>query len=91
MRVALIYTDEPFYTGAGYDRAWAEALSAFGAAVDLVPSIPTASPPAWDLAIAHVLVEEVVAYAPTFRAAALLEASGVPAASSAAASFSVGA
>ncbi len=78
MRIALIYTDEPFYAGAGYDRAWAEALSAFGAEVDLVPSIPTASPPAWYLAIPHVLVEEVVACAPTFRTAALLEAAGVP-------------
>jgi glutathione synthase/RimK-type ligase-like ATP-grasp enzyme len=77
VRVALIYTDEPFYAGAGYDRAWTAALRERGARVDLVPRVPDEDG-GWDLAIAHVLVEEVVACAPTFRAAALLEASGVP-------------
>jgi glutathione synthase/RimK-type ligase-like ATP-grasp enzyme len=35
-------------------------------------------PPAYELAVAHVLVEEVTAFAPTFAVASLLEASGVP-------------
>jgi len=84
VRLALIYTDAPVYAGAGYDAAWARALAEHGAEVDLLPRVPPGwgadGPPRerWALAIPHVLVEEVVACAPTFRLAALLEAAGVP-------------
>ena len=82
MRVALIVTDEDFYAGTGYAEAWTAALEAEGCSVERLARIPPewalAGPPAYDLAIAHVLVEEVAAFAPTLQVAALLEACGVP-------------
>lgn len=84
MRAALIYTDDPVYAGAGFDAAWGRALAAEGVELDQLAG-PGADwgahgPPAerWALAIPHVLVEDVVACAPTLRVAALLEACGVP-------------
>ncbi len=82
MRVALIVTDEDFYSGTGFAEAWAAALGAEGCTVDRLARIPTgwavSGPPRYDLAIAHVLVEEVAAFAPTLQLAALLEGCGVP-------------
>jgi glutathione synthase/RimK-type ligase-like ATP-grasp enzyme len=84
VRIALLYTDADFYAGAGFDRAWARALGELGCAVDVLPEAPASwaieGPPAerWDLVIPHVLVEEVAAFAPTLRAATLLEGAGVP-------------
>lgn len=84
MRVLLVITDSPHYEGTGYREAWIAALEAEGASVDVLAAPPAAWPrcgvpaEAWDLAIAHVLVEEVVAFAPTLRLAALLEATGTP-------------
>jgi [lysine-biosynthesis-protein LysW]---L-2-aminoadipate ligase len=78
----LLYTDAPFYRHVGYDAAWIEALTEIGCECDTLagppPDWPAGGPPAgrWDLVIPHVLVEEVAAYAPTLRAAALLEACG---------------
>src|SRR5688572_16548409 len=80
----LVYTDEDFYAGAGFDRAWTDALAGIGCELDVVarpaPEWATEGPPrdVWSLAIAHVLVEDVVSFAPTFRTAALLERAGVP-------------
>ena len=82
MRVALIVTDEDFYAGTGYAEAWTASLQAEGCTVERLARVPAewavAGPPAYDLAIAHVLVEEVAAFAPTLQVAALLEACGVP-------------
>ncbi len=84
MRIALLYTHADFYAGAGFDRAWATALAELGCEVDVLAEAPAAwaldGPPAgrWDLVVPHVLVEEVAAFAPTLRAAALLESAGVP-------------
>lgn len=84
MRVALVITDEDFYAGTGYADAWAGALEEQGAEVERLARVPDGwgaqGPPAgrYDLAVAHVLVEEVAAFAPTLQVAALLEASGVP-------------
>ena len=84
MRIGLIYTDADFYAGAGFDAAWARALGELGCEVDVLPEAPASwavdGPPLdrWDLVVPHVLVEEVAAFAPTLRAAALLEAAGVP-------------
>ncbi len=84
MRILLVYTDADFYAGCGYDRAWRAALEAQGADVEQLAELPAAwardGVPAdrYDLAIAHVLVEEVAAFAPTLRLAAALEAAGVP-------------
>ncbi|MGY1793055.1 ATP-grasp domain-containing protein [Geodermatophilus sp. SYSU D00525] len=84
MRVLLVITDEDWYEDAGYAAAWVRALEAEGAEVERLARVPddwpvTGPPPGrHDLAIAHVLVEEVVAYAPTFALATLLEAAGVP-------------
>ncbi|MGY1607931.1 ATP-grasp domain-containing protein [Geodermatophilus sp. SYSU D00700] len=80
----LVITDEDWYEDAGYAAAWVRALEEQGAEVERLARIPddwpvTGPPPGrYDLAIAHVLVEEVVAYAPTFALATLLEAAGVP-------------
>jgi [lysine-biosynthesis-protein LysW]---L-2-aminoadipate ligase len=84
VRIGLLYTDADFYAGAGYDAAWREALESLGCGVDVLPRAPAAwaidGPPSdrWDLVVPHVLVEEVAAFAETMRAAALLEAAGVP-------------
>ena len=82
MRVALIVTDEDFYSGTGFAEAWTAALEAEGCTVDRLARIPPewalSGPPAYDLAIAHVLVEEVAAFAPTLQLATLLEGCGVP-------------
>ncbi|MCV2488742.1 hypothetical protein OF117_05150 [Geodermatophilus sp. YIM 151500] len=84
MRVALVVTDEDFYEPTGYAGAWVQALEAEGCAVERLARIPAewaiGGPPVgrYDLAIAHVLVEEVAAFAPTLQVAALLEACGVP-------------
>jgi glutathione synthase/RimK-type ligase-like ATP-grasp enzyme len=84
VRVLLVITDEDWYEDAGYAAAWVRALEEQGAEVERLARVPAdwpvSGPPAgrYDLAIAHVLVEEVVAYAPTFALATLLEAAGVP-------------
>ncbi|MGY1776172.1 ATP-grasp domain-containing protein [Geodermatophilus sp. SYSU D00804] len=84
MRVLLVITDDDWYEDAGYAAGWVRALEAEGAEVERLARVPddwpvTGPPPGrYDLAIAHVLVEEVVAYAPTFALATLLEAAGVP-------------
>src|SRR3954470_11028051 len=77
-------TDADFYASTGYAEAWTRALRDEGAEVERLAGLPEAwaleGPPAdrWDLAIPHVLVEEVAAYAPTLKAAAVLEGVGVP-------------
>lgn len=84
MRVLLLYTDAPWYAGAGYDRAWRTALEAEGAQVEQLARAPErwyrdGAPAAeLDLVIAHVLAEEVQGNGETLRAAALLEAAGAP-------------
>ncbi|MGY1747546.1 ATP-grasp domain-containing protein [Blastococcus sp. SYSU D00695] len=84
MRVLLVMTDADWYEDAGYAAAWVRALEEQGAEVERLARVPAGwpvtGPPGgrYDLAIAHVLVEEVVAYAPTFALASLLEAAGVP-------------
>lgn len=84
MRVALVITDEEFYEPTGYADAWVRALEGEGAEVERLARIPgdwgATGPPAgrYDLALAHVLVEEVAAFAPTLKVATVLEASGVP-------------
>jgi [lysine-biosynthesis-protein LysW]---L-2-aminoadipate ligase len=84
VRVLLVITDEDWYEDAGYAAAWVRALEEQGAEVERLARVPadwpvSGPPPGrYDLAIAHVLVEEVVAYAPTFALAVLLEAAGVP-------------
>src|SRR3954451_15229789 len=70
-------TDADFYAGTGYAEAWTEALAAHGPDVERVSAVPPAVA-RYELAIPHVLVEEVAAFAPTLKAAALLEACGVP-------------
>src|SRR3712207_3725728 len=73
-----------WYEDAGYAAAWVRALEEQGAEVERLARVPAdwpvSGPPLgrYDLAIAHVLVEEAVAYAPTFALAVLLEAAGVP-------------
>ncbi|RBY78904.1 hypothetical protein DQ238_10955 [Geodermatophilus sp. TF02-6] len=84
MRVALVITGEDWYEPTGYAAEWTRALEDQGARVDRLAGIPADRPVAagsagrYDLAVAHVLAEEVAAFAPTFRLAALLEACGVP-------------
>jgi len=84
VRILIVYTDSLHYQGAGYREAWAGALTREGVAVEVLAATPAAwartGPPSgrWDLVIPHVLVEEVVAFSPTLRLAALLEATGVP-------------
>lgn len=84
MRFALIHTDDPEYLETGYADAWTRALNERDVEVDRVSRIEDGwgaeGPGAqrWSLAISHVLVEEVVACAPTLRVASLLEAAGVP-------------
>ena len=80
MRVLLVITDAPWYEPTGYAAAWAQALEEQGAEVDRLAALPSgwslAGPPEHDLVVAHVLVEEVVAFAPTLQAAAALECAG---------------
>jgi [lysine-biosynthesis-protein LysW]--L-2-aminoadipate ligase len=82
VRVALVVTDAAFYSGTGYAEAWTEALQARGATVErlaaIAPGWAAEGPPDYDLAVAHVLVEEVAAFAPTLKLATLLERCGVP-------------
>ena len=80
MRVLLLVTDAPWYEPTGYAEAWTRALEEQGAEVDRLAALPSAwavdGPPAYDLVVGHVLVEEVAAFAPTLQAAAALEAAG---------------
>ncbi len=84
MRIALVITDADFYVHTGYAEAWERALRDEGAEVDRIARLPedwgADGPPAgrWDLAIAHVLCEEVEAFGDTLKAATVLEAAGVP-------------
>ena len=84
MRIALIITDADFYAHTGYAEAWVRALEDEGAEVERLARVPEAwavdGPPAdrWDLAIAHVLCEEVAVFADTLKVACVLEAAGVP-------------
>ena len=84
MRVLLVMTDSPHYAGTGFAEAWTEALERRGCEVERLARIPsswaTHGPPrdSWQMAIPHVLVEEVAAFAPTMRLASLLESAGVP-------------
>ena len=84
MHAALVITDAPWYEPTGFADAWTAALEAEGCSVERL-----AGPPAdwgsrgpdtdrYDLAVAHVLVEEVEALAATMRVATVLEAAGVP-------------
>jgi len=82
--ILIVYTDSTHYQGVGYREAWIEALNREGATVEVLAAPPAGwgrtGPPRgrWDLVIPHVLVEEVAAFSPTLRLAALLEAAGVP-------------
>ena len=80
MRVCLVITDAPWYEPTGYAQAWERALREQGAEVDRVAALPPEwavdGPPAYDLVIAHVLVEEVAALAPTMQVASVLAATG---------------
>jgi [lysine-biosynthesis-protein LysW]---L-2-aminoadipate ligase len=82
VRVGLVITDADWYEPTGYAAAWCDALAAQGAQVERIAAPgerwPVEGPPAYDLVIAHVLVEEVAAFAPTLQAASALEAAGVP-------------
>src|SRR3954470_396259 len=76
-------TDADFYAGTGFAAAWTRALENAGAEVERLAALPpdwgAAGPPPgrYDLAVAHVLVEEVAAFAPTLKLAAVLESCGV--------------
>src|SRR4051794_35164569 len=84
MRVLLAITDEGFYEDTGYAEAWCRALRERGADVDRLAGVPPEwaldGPPAdrWNLVVAHVLVEEVAAFAPVMKLATVLETAGVP-------------
>ena len=84
MRVLLVITDSPHYAGTGFAEAWTAALERRGCEVERLARIPpgwaTQGPPRgrWDIAIPHVLVEEVASFAPTMQLASLLESCGVP-------------
>jgi glutathione synthase/RimK-type ligase-like ATP-grasp enzyme len=77
-------TDAPWYEPTGYAAEWTRALEAEGARVDGLARIPPdwtetgAGPGRYDVAVTHVLAEEVAALAPTFQLATLLERCGVP-------------
>ena len=83
MRVLLVITDSPHYAGTGFAEAWTAALERRGCEVERLARIPpdwaTQGGPRdrWDVGIAHVLVEEVAAFAETMQLASLLETSGV--------------
>src|SRR3712207_4625989 len=78
----LVHTEDPAYRGIGYADAWRRALEERGCSVEVLGRVPpewaTGGIPAYDIAISHVLVEKVVAYAPTLKLAAALEAAGTP-------------
>ena len=80
MRVLLVITDAPWYEPTGYAAAWVRALEDEGAVVDRVAGLPAGwaadGPPAYDLVVGHVLVEEVAAFAPTLQAVSALECAG---------------
>jgi [lysine-biosynthesis-protein LysW]---L-2-aminoadipate ligase len=82
--VLLVITDSPHYAGTGFAAGWTDALERQGCEVERLSAIPEQwaldGVPAdrWELAIAHVLVEEVAACAPTMQLASLLESAGVP-------------
>jgi glutathione synthase/RimK-type ligase-like ATP-grasp enzyme len=80
VRVLLVVTDASWYEPTGYADAWVQALQAEGATVERVAALPAgwavAGPPAYDLVLGHVLVEEVAAFAPTLQAVTALEAAG---------------
>jgi len=82
VRFLLVHTDDPHYRSTGYGEAWTRALQERGCDVEMLGHVPAAwatdGVPAYDLAISHVLVEEVVAYAPTLKLASALEATGTP-------------
>lgn len=79
MRVLLIITDADFYVDTGYAEAWTRALEAEGCEVHRAARPdPGLDPGGYDLAIAHVLCEEVAAFGATLQLAALAEAAGVP-------------
>ena len=84
MRIAYVITDVDFYEDTRYAATLVAALQEQGAEVDRFARVPPQwyadGPPVgrYDLALAHVLVEEVVAFGETMRAATLLEAAGVP-------------
>jgi [lysine-biosynthesis-protein LysW]---L-2-aminoadipate ligase len=84
VRVLLVITDSPYYAGTGFAGAWTQTLERHGCEVERLSGIPPQwaldGPPAdrWQLAIPHVLVEEVAAFAPTMQLASLLESARVP-------------
>jgi [lysine-biosynthesis-protein LysW]--L-2-aminoadipate ligase len=82
VRVLLIHSEDPEYRSIGYADAWRGALEERGCDVELLGHLPSLwahdGVPSYDLAISHVLVEEVVAYQPTLKVAAALEATGTP-------------
>ena len=82
MRALLVITDAPWYEPTGYAAAWVRALEDEGAVVDRVAALPPSwavdGPPAYDLVVGHVLVEEVAAFAPTLQAVSALECAGAP-------------
>ena len=82
MRILIVHSEDPDYRAMGYADAWRTALEERGCEVDVLGHLPPAwatdGVPRYDLAISHVLVEEVVAYAPTLKLASALEACGTP-------------
>jgi glutathione synthase/RimK-type ligase-like ATP-grasp enzyme len=80
VRVLLVITDAPWYEPTGYAAAWVQALEAEGATVERADGLPAGwaagGPPAYDLVVGHVLVEEVAVFAPTLQAVTALEAAG---------------
>ena len=84
MHVALVITDAPWYEPIGYAKAWTAALEAEGCSVERLAGVPAGwsshgpDTDRYDLAVAHVLAEEVEVFAPTMKVASVLEAAGVP-------------
>ncbi|MGQ7298176.1 ATP-grasp domain-containing protein [Quadrisphaera sp. KR29] len=84
MRAALVITDEDFYAGTGYAEVWERTLGELGWDVERIARVPPSwgsagpEPGRYDLAVPHVLVEEVAVFGATMRAAAALELAGVP-------------
>ena len=84
MHVALVITDAEWYESIGYAAALTAAFEAEGCSVERLAGLPTdwgsrgPGTGRYDLAVAHVLTEEVESFAPTMRVAAVLEATGVP-------------
>ena len=84
VHVALVITDAEWYEPTGYAAAWTEALQAQGCSVERLSRPPAdwgsrgPDPDRYDLAVAHVLTEEVESFAPTMKVATVLEAAGVP-------------